>query len=506
MRRIAKAQSFRRRRCLPSQSSGLLLLVVLALFLPTPRALAGNQGEAAAKESTAPSAGGSRSGAGARPGSPSGSPFGRVASYDLAGARSDSIWPVVRLGAGVRHLDKEGHPSETQHFLRAAVSARLWKLAFGAELDFIVDDQGHLVREYYDSASDYVAAVKYLELGEAGDTVHVRAGVLNDASLGHGSIVGHYYNSTVLGRPLGGLVGELDLRVLKLELFTNDLVANAVVGTRLTYQPLKDSGIPMLGGLGIGTTFAADRKAPAKLRPTARGFQTERDGTQLRADRDQLAAFGLDLELPLFENDWLLLTPYADQNFLSNNGSGFHGGLFARLRLPIHIPLYLSGRAEWRRFQPKYVPTYFDAFYETERYHYPELGSPQTKLQAVRNISERQGQYFEASVSLPGLFLLSGAYENNDGPLTSRVDLFALVTAFDRVQLRAHYQKRGFNKLRDIADVNEQTFFSAQALVNIVSYFYADLRFTRYWELDKGSGRYKAVDVFEPSASLIFQF
>lgn len=439
-------------------------------------------------------------------GSPTGSPFGRLGPYDLKRPRSTTWVPQIRLGAGVRHLDSEGDQSESQGFARLGLFMNFWKVQLGLEADLIFNDRFEPLEETYDDIDDVLGVVRYLELGTPGDTVHARAGVLTDASIGHGTIVGHYYNNTVLYQPRTGVAAEVDLRILGLQVMTNDVVEYDVNAARLTYLPLLDTNVPVLRGLGIGTTLAMDRRAPQRLIFNGDGTNQVTRREAVRAERDELYIYGVDLELPVLQNDWVTLVPYVDQNFFSGGGSGFHSGILGRVKLPVHIPLYASARFEYRRLGSRYLPTYFDAFYELERYRYPRVDSGFTKAQILRGVDQQHGFLYEAAVELPGLFQVGAIYEDNESSTTSRADIYAAFTGFDWLRLRAHYQKRGLNGIEDIDDIDQQTFISAQALVQIVSFIYADLRWMRYWEVEEENGRYRPVDVFEPSLAMIFEW
>lgn len=439
-------------------------------------------------------------------GGPNGSPFGRLGPYDLARPARASIWPQITLGGGVRHVEAEGSATRTQNFARIGAAANLWQVAVGLELDVILDEQFNPESVFYDDLGDYLSIIKYAEYGAPGQTFHVRGGVIADASIGHGTIVGHYYNNTLFGKPKTGLVAEMNLRLLGVQAFTNDVINYDVYAGRVTYKPIVDTNIPIIKNFLIGTSLAIDRNAPDKL-------ELERDGTfqqnsddELRASREQLIIYGADIELPVFNNAWLAVIPYADQNFINNHGNGFHIGVLNRIRLPLHIPAHMQVRGEWRRFTKEYIPTYFDAFYEFERFHHPNVDSPTTKFQNIRTADVKTGYLFELSVHVANMLHVGGVYEENDASFTNRADLYASFTGLDWLILRAHYQKRGFSDPLDVADFNEQSFLSAQALVQIYSFLYADLRWTRYWEVDESTGRFEAVDVIEPSLALIFQW
>jgi hypothetical protein len=485
-----------------------LIITLLALASTSVAHAAGN-GDKAPAVSELPG-GESESTAGTKSSSflsgPNGTPFGRLGPYDLARPAQPSFWPQLTLGGGVRHLETEGGASRTQNFARLGAAMNLWQVAVGLELDVIVNEEFEPERMFYDDLNDYLSIVKYAEFGAPGQTLHVRGGVLADASIGHGTIVGHYYNNTILGKQKTGLAAAMNLRVLGIQAFTNDVTNFDVFGGRVTYKPMADTKFPIIKNFSLGTSLAIDREAPDKLILENFGRFQQNSADEIRASREQLLVYGVDIELPIFNNSWLAVIPYADQNFINNHGNGLHLGVLNRIKLPIHIPAHAQIRGEWRRFDAEYIPTYFDAFYEFERFHYPQVDSPTSKFQNIRTADVKTGYLFELSLHFANMLHVGGVYEDNEGSVTNRADFHASFTGLDWLILRAHYQKRGFNEIIEIGDFDEQSFLSAQALVKIYGFVYADFRWTRYWEVDDTTGHFEAVDVIEPSLALIFQW
>jgi hypothetical protein len=503
------------RRCFAILCQNALLISLMTLTLcSTAEARGTDKNTAAPAVKEAPGgnskslAGGAASQSRSSPflGGPNGSPFGRLGPYDLTRPAAPSVWPQLTLGGGARHLEAEGSPTQTQNFARLGAAMNLWQVAIGLELDVILNDEFEPESIFYDDLSDYLSIIKYAEFGSPGQTLHLRSGVIADASIGHGTIVGHYYNNTVLGKPKTGIAGEMNLRVLGVQALLSDVVDLEFSAGRVTYKPIVDTKIPVIRNFTVGTSFAMDRTAPDKVEFNRDGSFQQNSNEEIRASREQLLIYGADLELPIFNNAWLAVIPYADQNFIGSHGNGLHVGVLNRIKLPIHIPAHAQLRGEWRRFTKEYIPTYFDAFYEFERFHYPNVDSPTTKFQSIPGADVKTGYLFELSFHFANMLHVGGVYEENESSVTSRADFYASFTGIDWLILRAHYQKRGFNEIIELGDFDEQSFLSAQALVQIYSFVYADLRWTRYWQIDEDTGQFEAVDIIEPSLALIFQW
>jgi hypothetical protein len=148
-----------------------------------------------------------------------------------------------------------------------------------------------------DLATDLALKIKYLEFGEQyKDPFFLKAGNLNDITLGHGLIMRNYANDTDFPsvRRLGFDAG-LDLSGGGFELVANDLTEPEILGGRLFARPIKGFK------LAIGASAVTDwnpASGNATLEATDGGLK--------------LLGTGLDLDLPIVQSSLLGLRLFAD--------------------------------------------------------------------------------------------------------------------------------------------------------------------------------------------------
>ncbi|MBI3578132.1 MAG: hypothetical protein HY089_01810, partial [Ignavibacteriales bacterium] len=153
--------------------------------------------------------------------------------------------------------------------------------------------------------------------------------------------------------------------------------------------------VPILGGLEVGATIAAD-------------FHERATSTQ-----HSLAIFGFDIGLPLLSLSFLKSTLYSDYAMIDNYGNGSTVGIdlnFTGLSL-----VTINAKYERRFMGDRFLPSYFDAFYEMERYvpntdplYDPFYGNYKTLRLGAAKKSE--GYYGELWISILGTFNAIGGY------------------------------------------------------------------------------------------------
>ena len=252
--------------------------------------------------------------------------------------------------------------------------------------------------------------------------------------------------------------------------------------------------------------MGVDITAPRK-RIDVGGGQVEVDSDgNLKAREDPLVVYGADLELPLFTGLLWDVTPYADYNHIVGHGTGGHFGMVTRVALPFAVETDLIARAEFRIFQSEYIPTYFDTFYEIERFRFPDLADPSTKRDAIDEQSAAKGWFGELRWVVPNLVEVSASYEDSDKNQNDSLDAYVQFTAVEWLRLRAHYHKRNITDYERVFSFDDQTFLSAHLLFKIYSGLYADVSFTRTWVFDEDDQRFRPVDVYSPGIMFIVEF
>jgi hypothetical protein len=226
-----------------------------------------------------------------------------------------------------------------------------------------------------DLGTDLALKIKYFEYGKQfQDPFFVKAGNLDDLTLGHGLIMRNYANDTDFPsvRRLGFNLG-VDMEKGGFEAIANDLTNPEIFGLRAYMRP-------GLGKLAVGASAVVDWNPVSPL--TDPSF----DGVDLK-----LIGTGLDLDLPFLQGstfgvrafaDGAVTLPYVAKDFVYA-GQPVNAGLKTDLvwkdnRLKnwgaatglIGNVLFIDWRLEYRYFTGNFRPSFFDSTYDRMRGQY----------------------------------------------------------------------------------------------------------------------------------------
>jgi len=425
-----------------------------------------------------------------------------------------------------------------------------WKFGLGiqAPLNLVVWDQdpeedliGGVIRKRdWDEPSDFLKILRYLRFGQKGELVYVLIGDLRNVYIGHGTIVGHYYNNTHIDHFRLGLQADLNTDYGGFETIFSHLNTDAapgVAGGRIYIKPFafwdKES---YANNFAVGFSYVGDFKAPYQLRDTfcniteeagfARDVDLDGDGTpdftctegqytpngqpdgywdsddegNIRVlDRDRAMIFGFDLEFKVLDLSWIELTPYFDFNKIISADYGVHLGVLNIFKLPLDIGLQL--RVEYRYFAENYVPTYFDATYEGYKFLYPfETSDGQGALPKLYAVEEgyagkaRHGYYGELSFWVSDWVRVGGIWEDYQGEYNSNLSLSLELPALEVVEFYAMYYKRNFEGADEIFTLDDKSLLLAAIRVPFATIFYAQAAYRAVWEYDPSESEYERVD------------
>lgn len=439
---------------------------------------------------------------------PLGPGFGSGDGRDLLGIGEGELkLPPMGFGLGGAFVDPDdGDGQEGFATLRMGAEFKLWRFAVGLNFYLRVDDDLSIREEDWDETSDIPRFIEYVEFGSKRDILHTRVGRLHNASLRHGTILGRYESDIDYDSPKVGAILDVNLGWFGVETITNNIFGFEVTGAAAYVKPLAWTEWPFIQDISVGVTGVVDRDAPQRLDFLPDGRVEVDDDGNLEYEGEPLYAVGVDIEVPLFENWLFRLTPYADLNYIVDFGSGEHLGAEIVFDIDFIVPFELSGRAEYRFFQAEYLPTYFDTFYEIDRYRYPDLDSPTTKRQALGEADEIHGVFAEARLRIPRWAQAYVAYEVYEDEELSQFAAGVEVSGFDFVKVRVRYVKREVEKGEDILDYDDHTFLRAELLVRLYDFLYLSFEYTRTWRVDTDTGEYEPVDSYEPGVVFVVSF
>lgn len=358
-----------------------------------------------------------------------------VAAPAAAGDESPALW-LASVEAGVGPVDDELflHLTPRLTFLRPVSRPvcddnqdcdTMLEVSLHVPLRLALTDRddGWLRSQDWMEVSDFFRVLRRIEYGSVREPVHIRLGELGPVHLGHGTIVHDYYNVITTDHFRPGLKGHLDYERWGAELLVNDLTGPNLMGVRGRWRP------PQLyeeqtdwQKLTFGASVVGDVTAPYEL---AVG-----DDDQLVAgpglhpvveDTRPTAVAGIDARWDAFAGDGWSTSPFIDLNHHFGLGTGVHTGVIWNQNIGDDIRL--SSRLEYRLLTGRYIPDYFDSFYEITRFRHPDYtayadGYPGPKLRSAGGIdpTTRHGGLGRVQTRLYDRVTVAAAYADASGP------------------------------------------------------------------------------------------
>lgn len=336
---------------------------------------------------------------------------------------------------------------ETKIYSKLSLQPELsyWKIGIGLWLDFYFDEEGKLREEEWEGGEKVLEKIMYIRYGLKGEPIYALIGGFRSLTLGHGLIMRGYSN--MLQFPDIRKVGvklDLDLGLYGLESLVTDVNKVEVYGGRVFVRPLYESSIPLLHKLAIGGSAVTD-KDPDSDNDT---------------ENDEVLVYGVDADLPVFQNRLFSTLVYADlawmrlgdsylppQGISKDKGRGYSTGLGGS------IIEMIQWRAEYRNVQNNFVPAYFDVFYEVDR---------STKPLTISGTEEpaKEGPYAEVSWNFMDKASVLISYEDFNVPKedpnypyihgTAKVHPSLLMNKYG---IQIDYYKRDAEKWEDIREI-----------------------------------------------------
>ncbi len=331
-----------------------------------------------------------------------------------------------------------------------------------------------LRQEDWNGWSNKTRILRFAEWGEPGEPVHVRLGELNGVTLGHGTIVGRYYNNVDIDHYHTGLKIDADGGAVGVSAFASDLVGMG-----------DNNGGP--SGFVIGRAFA-------------RLFRDELPNRAIEIGTTWLWGLGrggLDASVRLWHGSHVDVSTYADGNvtqyFEGDNGKLGFGGHFGLLTA---VPDAFAGtgvrlRLEGRILGPGYNPAQIGPLYEIERqqsrcdFHMATSagGRGCTPYGFVGSNQAVPGAMVGLDFETPGKGLISAQAEWGKGDGYGLL-AWVILPEIEGLQLRAHYARRHAYAFGDLFD--DQTTALASLRYRVDGPIYASLLAARRWHQTQG--------------------
>lgn len=226
-----------------------------------------------------------------------------------------------------------------------------------------------------DFLDDLFKKILFISYGSKGENVFIRIGNIPDMTLGHGFIMDRYSN--MLGFPAIRKVGlqfDLDFGYWGFESAVADLSRSRLFGGRIFVRPLY--GTFLLGNIALGVSGVVD------LEPYVTTNQQTFEGNP------SVFFTGIDVDFPVLDLGVFSLVIFADvakagiyvnkldgnpyfEQLLTDNGFNEGFNLLNGEGFSAGVNGYIVGivpyRIEYRRITGRFLPSYFDALYDTQK-------------------------------------------------------------------------------------------------------------------------------------------
>ncbi|MFH2006650.1 MAG: hypothetical protein ABI333_08705, partial [bacterium] len=254
------------------------------------------------------------------------------------------------------------------------------------------DNAGQIRGEDWDHWRDYFRILRYASWGRKEDNFHINVTQAGAGSIGHGTIMKRYLPQVDLDNVrIGAQFDAYANRLGGFEFYTNDITNWNMIGVLGFIKPLAPFFEDTVSqSLSIGVTFATDFYAPKTLAidTITSGIKNTRTGEFFTWDVIRLDGacdetlpeaaktarmhiWGIDTELKVVKTETTDIKLYVDYSSMIDAGHGFTGGALFRLNFAGEESVHaLRIRAEARYFSGDYLPSYFDSFYEIDKWQY----------------------------------------------------------------------------------------------------------------------------------------
>jgi len=397
---------------------------------------------------------------------------------------------TIPMGFGATFID-----GEMYYLINITPEVAFGQLGIGLDLNLRFNTQGKLRMGDYSKFEDYLRIIRYVRWAQKGDPFYVRVGQLDYSLLGHGSIIYNYRNSASYDMRRTGMELDFNFEKFGFEFVYSDLTGRGLLGLRGYAKPLKFTSlakVPVINNLEVGVTYARDMDLYA-------------DYTHLDSSRAGLSIYGFDLGLPILSYSFLKSTLYYDFAQISNYGHGSTVGI--NMFLSGMGILTLRGKYEFRINGANYIPAYFNALYEHDRFNVvTRLSKSDTLLQVAAN----RGYFGEIIISILNTFNIIAGYQapydvKNQGILHAELQLpqvagIVVRGAFDKTRIGRVFILDNFSIL------------SAEIGYKPVKYLLVSMLYQRTFSnrYPDGSlhadGSFEKQDRVEPKVSFIYDF
>jgi hypothetical protein len=366
------------------------------------------------------------------------------------------------------------------------------------------ENAGSIRSEDWDHWRDYFRVLKHVGWGRKEDFFYVNVSQDGAANIGHGLIMKRYMpqvdiDSTRVGMQLDAYLDWLG----GFEFYTNDVTNWSMLGTLAFIKPLGpfiDS--VMARSFSIGVSFVTDLNAPVTLASADRKFALDADldnTSPLAASTTTASIWGIDAELKVVKNDNVDVKVYVDYSNMIDAGYGIAAGALGRFNVGSSLVHAFRARLESRFFTGNYEPSYFDSFYEIDKWQFlsgvnrygtgaDPTAAIRTKYDAITSRPDDMqfGYFIEAAYSILGYVSIGAALEGQSPESSYGLLVHLDAPVLDYVRLKATYQKRHMQDFGGAFSFSEDNeWLSAMARIQVLPVLFINAEAGHLWRLNR---------------------
>ena len=411
----------------------------------------------------------------------------------------------LRGGMGMNWIDGKLH-----YTVHLTPEFSFDKVGIGLDLQLNFNQEGKLRTEDFNEFSDYLRIIRYLRYGEKGDPAYIKLGALDYYTLGHGSIMYNYFNSPTYDARKAGLVFDVDFNKIGFESIYSSFGEKGIIGVRGYFRPFQftpQENLPIIGQLEIGASFVSDFNEKAGV--IAGNLSLPDKIFVPTTDEGAIKIVGIDIGLPIISSNVFNLTLYADYSKIINFAHGVVTGFNFNLKNLGLLKLF--GKFERRFNSDHYIPSYFNALYEIERFSFNSINKTfksKASLLNARNASDN-GVFGELGAKIAGLFYVSGSYQRLDKtPKSGILHFGSEINPKDgSFVVRAGYDKINIGNETSIFKLDDNSYFYFEYGYKVAKYILISMLYNWTYSPIRDSNDtiidYKTQKRIEPRISFI---
>ncbi len=401
-------------------------------------------------------------------------------------------------GLGVTFIN-----NETWYLFTMTPEFAFGNFGLGVDLNLRFNSKGQLRTADYLHFGDFLRIIRYARWAQKGDPFYIRVGALDYSRIGHGFIVYNYRNSASYDYRKTGIEFDMDFDKGGFESVYSDVTASSVLGLRGYVRPLRFTPagkIPIIGGFELGATYATDLDPNSNKTfgaPTVSPVAIDSARTGKR-----MAIYGVDAGLPLLSLPVVKSTLYTDYAQIRGYGHGTAVGIdfhFSGMGL-----LTIGAKYERRFNGDRFIPSYFDALYEHDRYSLTDTAHFMSRAQMLENATKSQGYYGELLISVLNTFNIVGGYQapvgvKNQGVFHAELETPAVIP---QIVVDGGFDKRNIGP---VFKLDENSILYAELGYKPIPYMIVSMLYQ--WTFAKqDDGTYATQRRIEPKIRFVYSF